>query len=166
MTILNLKEMTKCYYNHLFFHIIRKKYLHLEKIKNYNEKQKFLRQIFIPPTKLKKNVQEECQENHDSDNFHDDTEISKLEASFQALNDSVIALTTTLEETENDKYLLEKENLRLERELNVFKNKHANLKILIQEKNDLLAHYGSRNVGKREICKLEASFQALNDSVT
>ena len=62
---------------------------------------------------------------------------------------------TTLEETENDKYLLEKENLRLERELNVFKNKHANLKILIQEKNDLLAHYGARNVGKRERYKQE-----------
>ena len=62
-----------------------------------------MQQIFIPPTKLKKNVQEECQENHDSDNFHDDTEIAKLEASFQALNDSVIALTTTLEETENEK---------------------------------------------------------------
>ena len=62
---------------------------------------------------------------------------------------------TTLEETENDKYLLEKENLRLERELNVFKNKHANLKILIDEKNDLLAHYGARNVGKRERRKQE-----------
>ena len=62
---------------------------------------------------------------------------------------------TTLEETENDKYLLEKENLRLERELNVFKNKHANLKILIQEKNDLLAHYGAQNVGKRERYKQE-----------
>ena len=64
-----------------------------------------------------------------------------------------MALTATLEETENDKYLLEKENLRLERELNVFKNKHANLKILIQEKNDLFAHYGARNVGKRERSK-------------
>ena len=31
-----------------------------------------------------------------------------------------MALTATLEETENDKYLLEKENLRLEKELNVF----------------------------------------------
>ena len=73
-------------------------------------KNEFLQQIFIPPTKLKKNDQEECQENHDSDNLHDDTEISKLEASFQALNDSVISLTTTLEETENEKYLLEKQN--------------------------------------------------------
>ena len=43
-----------------------------------------------------------------------------------------MALTTTLEETENDKYLLEKKNLRLEKELNVFKNKHANLQELIQ----------------------------------
>ena len=134
---------------------IKKKVSAFGKSKNYNEKQEFLQQIFIPPTKLKKNDQEECQENHDSDNFHDDTEISKLEASFQALNDSVIALTTTLEETENDKYLLEKENLRLERELNVFKNKHANLKILIHEKNDLLTHYGARNVGKRERRKQE-----------
>ena len=114
-----------------------------------------MQQIFIPPTKLKKNVQEECQENHDPDNFHDDTEICKLEASFQAFNDGVIALTTTLEETENDKYLLEKENLRLEGELNVFLNKHANLEILIQEKNDLLAHYGAQNVGKREWHKQE-----------
>ena len=49
-----------------------------------------------------------------------------------------------------------KENLRLEKELNVFKNKHANLKILIQEKkNDLLAHYGAQNVGKRERHKQE-----------
>ena len=93
-----------------------------------------MQQIFIPPKIEKKNVQEECQENHDFDNFHDGTEICKLEASFQALNDSVIALTTTTEETENDKYLLKKENLRLEEELNVFKNKHANLKILIQGK--------------------------------
>ena len=30
-----------------------------------------------------------------------------------------------------------------------------NLKILIQEKNDLLAHYGAQNVGKRERCKHE-----------
>ena len=36
-----------------------------------------------------------------------------------------------------------------------FKNKHANLKILIQEKNDLLALYGARNVGKRERRKQE-----------
>ena len=36
-----------------------------------------------------------------------------------------MALTTTLKEAEHDKYLLEKENLRLEKELNVFKNKHA-----------------------------------------
>ena len=83
-----------------------------------------MQQIFIPPTK-KKNVQEEGQENHDSDNFQKNTEICKLEASFQALNDSVMALTTTLKEAEHDKYLLEKENLRLEKELNVFKNKHA-----------------------------------------
>ena len=117
---------------------IKKKVSAFGKNKNYNEKQNFLQQIFIPPTKLKKTVQLECQEDHDSDNFHDDSEICKLEASFQALNDSVIDLTATLEETESDKYLLEKENLRLEKELNVFKNKHANLKVLIQEKNDLL----------------------------
>ena len=66
---------------------------------------------------------------------------------FQALNDSVTALTKTLEEAENDKYLLDKENLRLEKELNVFKNK---LKILIEEKNDFLAHYGAQNAGKAE----------------
>ena len=64
---------------------------------------------------MKKNVQEECQENHDSVNFHDENEICKLEVSFQALNDSVMALTTTLEEFENDKYLLEKENLSLKK---------------------------------------------------
>ena len=63
-------------------------------------------------------------------------------------------LTTALEETENDKYLLEKENLRLEKELNVYKNKHANLEILMQEKNDLLAHYGEQNVENRERCKI------------
>ena len=133
---------------------IKKKVSAFGKNKNYNEKlNSGSKYLFL--LKLKKNVQEECQENHDFDNFHDDTEICKLEASFQALNDSVIALTTTLEETENDKYLLEKQNLRLERELNVFKNKHANLKILIHEKNDLLAHYGARNVGKRERRKQE-----------
>ena len=82
---------------------IKKKVSVFGKNKNYNEKHDFLRQIFIPLTRLKKNIQEECQENHDPDNFHDDIEICKLEASFQALNDSVIALTTTLEETENDK---------------------------------------------------------------
>ena len=65
-----------------------------------------------------------------------------------------MALTTTLEEAENDKYLLEKKKLGLEKELNVFKNKHANLQELIQEKNDLLAH-GAWNVGKRERCKQE-----------
>ena len=140
MTILNLKEMTKCYSSHLFLHVIsaiKKKVSAFGKNKNYNEKQNFLRQILIPPTKLKKkNVLQECQdqENYDFDNFHDDTEMCKLEASFQALNDSVMALTATLEETENDKYLLEKENLRPEKELDVFKNKHANLKVLIQEK--------------------------------
>ena len=112
---------------------IKKKVSAFGKNKNYNEKlNSGSKYLFL--LKLKKNVQEECQENHDFDNFHDDTEICKLEASFQALNDSVIALTTTPEETENDKYLLEKENLRLEKELNVFKNKHANLKTLIQEK--------------------------------
>ena len=63
-------------------------------------------------------------------------------------------LTTALEETENDKYLLEKENLRLEKELNVYKNKHANLEILMQEKNDLLAHYGEQNVENRERRKI------------
>ena len=47
-------------------------------------------------------------------------EICKLEASFQALNDSVTALITIRAETENDKYLLEKEHLRLEKERNVF----------------------------------------------
>ena len=36
-----------------------------------------------------------------------------------------------------------------------FKNKQANLKILIQEKNDLLAHYGAPNVSKRETHKQE-----------
>ena len=66
-----------------------------------------------------------------------------------------MVLTTALEETENDKYLLEKENLRLEKELNVYKNKHANLEILIQEKNDLLAHYGEQNVEKRERRKIK-----------
>ena len=65
-----------------------------------------------------------------------------------------MVLTTALEETENDKYLLEKENLRLEKELNVYKNKHANLEILIQEKNDLLAHYGEQNVENRERRKI------------
>ena len=114
-----------------------------------------MQQIFVAPAKLKINVQEECPENYDSDNFHDDTKICTVEASFQALNDSVMALTTTLEETENDNYLLEKENVRLKKELNVFKNKHANLKTLIQEKNDLLAHHGARNVGKRERRKQE-----------
>ena len=73
-----------------------------------------------------------------------------------------MALTTTLEETENYKYLLEKENLRLEKELNVFKNKHANLKILIQDKNDLLAHYGARNVGKREKYKQKKMFSVFS----
>ena len=117
------------------YNSVKKKVSAFGKNKNYNEKQNFLQQIFIPPTKLVKNVQEECQENHDSENIlHNDTEISKLEASFQALNDSVMDLTETLEEAENDKYLLEKENLRLEKELHVYKNKHANLKILIQEK--------------------------------
>ena len=71
-------------------------------------KNNFLQQIFNPPTKLKKSVQAECQENHDSDNFHNGTEICKLEASFQALNDSVMDLIETLEETENDKYLLKR----------------------------------------------------------
>ena len=65
-----------------------------------------------------------------------------------------MVLTTTLEETGCDKYLLEKENLRLEKELNVYKNKHANLEILIQEKNDLLAHYGEQNVENRERSKI------------
>ena len=87
---------------------IKKKVAAFGKNKNYNEKQNFLQQIFIPPAKLKINVQGECPENQDSDNFHDDTEICKLEASFQALNDSVMALTATLEETENEKCLLEK----------------------------------------------------------
>ena len=73
---------------------IKKKLSALGKNKNYNEKQNFLQQIFIPATQLKKNVQEESQENHDSVNFHDDNEICKLEVSFQALNDSVMALTT------------------------------------------------------------------------
>ena len=48
---------------------IKKKLSALRKNKNYNEKQNFLQQIFIPATQLKKNVQEECQENHDSVNF-------------------------------------------------------------------------------------------------
>ena len=59
---------------------LKKKVSAFENYKNYNEKKNFLQQIFIPPTKLKKNVQEECPENHDSGNFHDDTEICKLEA--------------------------------------------------------------------------------------
>ena len=50
---------------------------------------------------------------------------------------------------------LKKKKLRLEKELNVFKNKHAKLKELIQEKNYLLAHYGAGNVGKRERRKQE-----------
>ena len=125
------------------------------------KKQKWKWKTKLPATnvyssyKIKKNVQEKCQQNDDSNNFRNDTEICKLKASFQALNDSIIALTTTLEEAVNDKYSLENENFRLEKELNVFKNKHANLKILIQEKNDLLAHYGARNVGKRERHKQE-----------
>ena len=110
--------------------------------------------IFIPATQLKKKGKK-FQQNHDSDNFLDDTEICKLEASFQALSDSVMYLTTTLEESENDKYLLQKENLRLEKQLNVFKNEHSNLKILIQGKYDLLAHYGAWNDGKRETRKQE-----------
>ena len=41
-------------------------------------------------------------------------------------SDSVVALTTTLEEAENDRYLPEK-RIRFEKERNVFKNKHSNL---------------------------------------
>ena len=100
------------------------------------KKQKWKWKTKLPATnvyssyKIKKNVQEKCQQNDDSNNFRNDTEICKLKASFQALNDSIIALTTTLEEAVNDKYSLENENFRLEKELNVFKNKHANLTAL------------------------------------
>ena len=38
---------------------IKKKVSAFGKNKNFNEKQDFLQQIFIPPTKLKKNIQEE-----------------------------------------------------------------------------------------------------------
>ena len=64
-----------------------------------------------------------------------------------------MALVTTLEEAENDKYFYLKKNLRLEKELNVFKNKHTDLTILFQVKINLLAHHGAWNVGKRERCK-------------
>ena len=53
-------------------------------------------------------------------------------------------------EAENHKYLLDQENLKLEKKLNVFKNKYAHLKILIEKKNDFLAHYGAGNAGKWE----------------
>ena len=114
-----------------------------------------------------------CQENRDSDHFHDDTEICKLEASFEALNGSVIALTnTTLEETENDKYLLEKENLRPEKELDVFKNKHANLKALIQEKKmtclPIMVHrmfVKGRGANKRKLRKWKIYFLSYRASL-
>ena len=44
---------------HLFLH---EQVSAFGKNKNCNEKQNFLQQIFIPPKKLKKTVQAECQE--------------------------------------------------------------------------------------------------------
>ena len=66
-----------------------------------------------------------------------------------------MALTEILKEIENGRYILAKKDLRLEKELNDFENKYSDLKISIKNKNDLLVHYGARNVRKRETRKLE-----------
>ena len=47
------------------YNSIEKKVFAFGKNKNYNQKQNFLQQIFIPPAKLKINVEGECPENHD-----------------------------------------------------------------------------------------------------
>ena len=52
---------------------VKKKVSAFGKVKITMKKENFLQQIFFLPTKFKKNVHEECQENHDSDNFSDDT---------------------------------------------------------------------------------------------